>query len=492
MNLRDFAKLIRTRWITVAVTSIIAVLAALAVTLLTTPLYEASTRLFVSTTTSGASATDLYQGNRLSQERVLSYSELLMGETLAQRTINKLGLDMPAAELRENVKASAKPDTVLLDVHVLDESPVQARDIANALSDEFVVMVRELETPEDGSIPDARVVVEQRASLPTDPVSPSMFRNLLAGLALGLLGGIGLAVGRDLLDNTVKDRQTLENMTGVGLVGSIPVSKDRRTEPAIPFASDNSAIAEAFRKLRTNLQFLAVDDPPRVIVVTSSMPGEGKSTTSINIALALAEADHSVVLVDGDMRRPKLDSYLDLVGKAGLSTVLSGRASLSEVLQTTRYPGLTVLTSGGTPPNPSELLGSQAAKNLLGELRAKFDFVIVDSSPLLAVTDAAILAAGSDGVLVMARFGHTKRDQLEHAVGNLEDVGARLLGAVFTMTPERGKSSYSYSYYGDETTSASAHPEAPVEAPAEAPDATPPPGGVPVPQPNGRHGHGSA
>jgi receptor protein-tyrosine kinase len=395
---------------------------------------------------------------------------------------------MSAETLRANIKASAKLDTVLLDVEVFDESPLQARDIANTLSDEFVTMVRELETPEDGSRPDARVVVEQRASIPEQPVSPNMSLNLLIGLVVGLLLGVSLAVLRSLLDNTVKDRKSLEEITRVGLVGSIPVDKERRTEPAIPFATDNSAIAEAFRKLRTNLQFLAVDDPPRVIVVTSSMPGEGKSTTSINIALALAEADHSVVLLDGDMRRPKLDKYLDLVGKAGLSTVLSGRASLSEVLQTTKFPGLTVLTSGGTPPNPSELLGSLAAKNLLRELRAKFDFVIVDSSPLLAVTDAAILAAGSDGVLVMARFGHTKRDQLEHAVGNLENVGARLLGAVFTMTPERGKSpySYSYSYYGDDTSPPSTHRE----SPAEAPDVIAPSAGVAIPQPNGRHGHG--
>ena len=131
-----------------------------------------------------------------------------------------------------------------------------------------------------------------------------------------------------------------------------------------------------------------------------------------------------MVLVDGDMRRPMLDKYLDLVGSVGFSTVLSGRASLDEVLQKTRFPGLTVLTSGAIPPNPSELLGSLAAKKVLSELRAQFDYVIVDSSPLLAVTDAAILAADSDGVLIMARFGQTKREQLAHAVGNLEDVGA--------------------------------------------------------------------
>lgn len=487
LNLQDFARLLRSRWITVCSATLVVALGALAYTLLTTPLYQASTRLYVSTTTGGASAVELYQGNRLSQERVLSYTELLMGETLAQRTIDKLGLNMSAETLRAHVKATAKPDTVLIDVKVIDASPVRARDTANALSDEFVAMVRELETPEDGSRPDARVVVEQRASIPVIPVSPKMSRNLLGGLALGLLLGIGLAVLRDVLDNTVKERETLEEITGAGIVGNIPLDKERRKQPAITFERDNSAIAEAFRKLRTNLQFLSVDKPPRVIVVTSSMPNEGKSTTAINIALALAEAEHSVVLVDGDMRRPTLDKYLDLVGSVGFSTVLSGGASLSEALQQTRFPGLTVLTSGAIPPNPSELLGSMSAKKVLGEMRAEFDYVIVDSSPLLAVTDAAILAAGADGVLIMARFGQTKRDQLTHAVANLQAVGASLLGAVFTLMPARGNASYSYSYYGHDSARRSRpEPSLPSAEP------TPPATSTEDPQPTGsRHGASS-
>jgi len=450
VNLLDFLKALRSRWVTVCVTTLLVVTAAVAITMLTTPLYQASTRLFVSTA-AGASATELYQGNRLSQERVLSYTELLMGETLAGRTIEKLGLNMEAATLQERVKASARPDTVLIKVEVLDESPVRARDIANALSDEFVVMVRELETPEAGARPDARVVVEKRAKIPNTPLLPKTSRNILFGLAVGIMSGIGLAILRETLDNTVKDREPLEEITHVGLVGTVPLDKERRNEAAISFDTENSAIAEAFRKLRTNLQFLAVDNPPRVIVVTSSMPNEGKSTTAINIALALAEAEHNVALVDGDLRRPMLDKYLDLIGTVGFSTVLSGRASVSEALQESRYPRLTVLTSGAVPPNPSELLGSLAAQKVLSELRTDFDYVIVDSSPLLAVTDAAVLAANADGALIIARYGQTKREQLAHAVGSLDDVEAHLLGVVFTMTPSRGSSSYSYdySYYGD-------------------------------------------
>ena len=458
MNLRDFARVLRARWITVCVTALLVVLGAVAYTLLTTPLYQASTRLFVSTN-SGATVSDLYQGNLFSQQRVLSYAELLRGETVAQRTIDKLGLDMSANALQSRVKATVKPDTVLIDVQVLDESPVRARDIANALSDEFVALVSELETPAAGARPDARVVVEQRASAPAKPIIPNTGRNLSIGLALGLLLGVGIAVLRDVLDNTVKNQEIFEEVTGTSVIGYVPLDKELRKTHAMSFLADNSATAEAFRKIRTNLQFLSVDQPPRVIVITSSSPSEGKSTTAINIALALAEAENDVVLVDGDMRRPVLDKYLDLVGPVGFSTVLSGSAPLDDVLQKTQFPHLTVLTAGAVPPNPSELLASLAAKKVLNELRAQFDFVIVDSSPLLAVTDGAVLAANADGAIIVARFGKTKREQLAHAIGNLNHVGATLLGAVMTMMPTRASGSYSYNYYygnsyGDRQTTA--------------------------------------
>ncbi|MEI8082705.1 MAG: polysaccharide biosynthesis tyrosine autokinase, partial [Actinomycetes bacterium] len=443
MNLQDIIKLVRNRWVTVAVTTLIVILATMVYTLLQTPQYEAKTRLFVSST-SGKSTSDLYSGNRLSQDRVLSYTQLVMGETLAQRTIDRLDLDGTAKDLSEKITAKSKPDTVLIDVAVRDSSPVLARDIANALSDEFVLMARELETPGPGEKPDARVVVEQRASVPEYPVVPSKKRNLALAIAFGGLLGLGLAFLRDLLDNTVKTQETLEEITGTGAVGYIPLDKKLTETPAISFDTDNSGSAEAFRKLRTNLQFLAVDHPPRVIVITSSSPSEGKSTTSINIALALAEAEHSVALVDGDLRRPRLAKYLDVLGSVGVSTVLSGGAALDEVLQTTKFPRLMVLAAGPTPPNPSELLGSLAAEKMLAELRSRFDYVIIDSAPLLAVTDGAILAAKSDGALVVVKAGKTRRDQLSHAIGMLHDVGATLLGAVLTMMPTRGSGAYSY------------------------------------------------
>ncbi|MDV6241208.1 polysaccharide biosynthesis tyrosine autokinase [Rhodococcus opacus] len=446
MEIQDYLRILQSRWKIIAITTVVAILGALGASLLTTPIYEASTRLFVSTS-AGSSVNEVYQGNLFSQQRVTSYTKLLTGETLAQRTIDKLDLGGTASALASQVKASSAPDTVLIDVKVQDPSPERARDIANALSDEFVVMARELETPEKGGAPAARVVVEQQAQTPSTPVSPKTLRNLALGAAVGLLLGIAFAVLRDRLDNTVKDRRTVEELAGSALIGTIPFDKERQTQQAINFAEGNSSSAESYRELRTNLQFLEVDNPPRVIVVTSSLPTEGKTTTAINIALVLAEGGQNVCLVEGDLRKPRVSKYLGVVGSVGLSSVLAGKADLDAVLQPTQYSGLTVLASGPIPPNPSELLGTETARQVLADLRGRFDYVIVDASPLLPVTDATVLTAMSDGALVIARHAETKRDQLSRAVGNLHSVGATILGTIITMTPSRGRGVYEYKYY---------------------------------------------
>lgn len=461
MEVQDYLRILQQRWRIIALATVVGVLGALVASLVSTPMYQASARLFVSTS-SAASVNEVYQGNLFSQQRVASYTKLLTGTTLAQRTIDRLGLtDVSPKDVAEQVKATSAPDTVLIDASVQDSSPERARDIVNALSDEFVVMAAELETFDPNRPPTARVVVEQHAATPTDPVSPKTKRNIALGLAVGLLAGLGLAVLRDRLDNTVKSRQSLDELVGVGVVGTVPFDKEREQKAAIAFQDGYSGSAEAFRELRTNLQFLEVDNPPRVLAVTSSLPSEGKTTTAINLALALAEAGYSVALVEGDLRRPRISKYLGLIDSVGMSTVLSGQADLDDVLQASSFPNLTVLASGAIPPNPSELLGSSHATALFADLKARFDFVVVDASPLLPVTDAAVIAAKVDGALVAVRYGKTKRDQVARAVGNLRSAGANVLGTILTMTPTKGESAYEYKYYYDS------------DAPAPKPGSTP-------------------
>lgn len=209
--------------------------------------------------------------------------------------------------------------------------------------------------------------------------------------------------------------------------------------------------AEAFRGLRTNLQFVDVDHPRKVIVVTSPLPGEGKTTVVCNLAIALGAADSRVLVIEADLRRPRVADLLGLERAAGLTTVLAGGVGFEQAVQPWSGGLFDVLTSGQLPPNPSELLASKQMKALLGELRERYDVVLIDSPPLLAVTDAAALAPATEGAVVVCRFRKTTRDQLRNAVEALHAVSARVLGTVFTMVPSStGPRAYTRytEYYG--------------------------------------------
>ncbi|MGB0114947.1 MAG: CpsD/CapB family tyrosine-protein kinase, partial [Ilumatobacteraceae bacterium] len=202
--------------------------------------------------------------------------------------------------------------------------------------------------------------------------------------------------------------------------------------------------------LRTNLQFVGVDSAESVFTVTSCLPGEGKSTIAANLAIALAHAGQSVVLVDADLRRPRLDQLFDLSRSPGLTTALVGAADLAQAVRETSIPGLNILTTGKLPPNPSELLQTNAMADLVDTLKGQYDVVLFDAPPLLPVADAAVLATHSDGAILLVRHGRTTTEQVRTAVGRLDAVGGTLLGAVLTMIPARGISRYGYGYaYGE-------------------------------------------
>ncbi|ORB66807.1 protein tyrosine kinase [Mycolicibacterium tusciae] len=439
MTVGEFAKILRARWKLICGTIAVVVLAAVGYSLLAIPQYQASVRLFVSTPSDGTN-TQTYDGGLFAERRVLSYTELLTGDIAAQRTIDKLGLDMTPAQLQEKVEAVVPAETVLIDVTVTDSSPTRARDIANALADEFVVMAARLETPELGQPPNARVVVQQRAELPSSPVNSKTKRMLAIAAVMGALLGVVVAVIRDRMDDSVKSSDALERATGVGLLADIPFDAQRRTTPLILFESDRSAFANAFRELRINLRFLQIAEGPRVLVITSCVPTQGTTMTAVNLSLALADAGHNVVIVDGDLRRPGVATSFDLAGDAaGLSDVLSGAAPLRDSLQETGFAHLTALTSGAIPGDPTDLLESRATADVLGQLGGQFDYVVVDS-PSLLVKDAAILSTSAQGVLIVARSGQTTRKQLGDAIHTLRRAGAPLLGSVLSMTRAKKRS----------------------------------------------------
>jgi capsular exopolysaccharide synthesis family protein len=448
LELQDYVRAIRKYWLLVTICAAMGVAAAAVVTIRTTPTYASRATLYISATTVGSNA-DAYQGGLFSQQSAKTYALLVKGELITQAVIREEGLSMSPAALAGKISARVIPDTTLLEITVTDTKPAQAQRLATAVAEELSTQVTSLVQPTADQPASIRMTTISSPTLPSTPFAPQPGRTLPLGLLCGLIAGMVFAFLREVLDTSVKTPDLLNDKTGAPSLGVIAHDGDANTHPLVVQLEPRSPRAEAFRQLRTNLQFVNVDRRPKRIVVTSSVPSEGKTTTTANLALTLAEAGQRVVLIEGDVRRPRLGTYLGLESASGLTSVLIGRADPEDAIQQWGDLPLEVLASGPIPPNPSELLQSRAMELLLQELDRRADIILIDAPPLLPVTDAALLARMSDGAVLVVRHGKTTVDQVQKACDNLEKVGARLLGTVLNMAPAKGPDAQTYGYgYG--------------------------------------------
>jgi capsular exopolysaccharide synthesis family protein len=456
VELRDYWLTIRRRWRLVVLAVVVSTGIAGLLTLQATPLYASSARLFVATPSSDTG--EAASGNTFAASRVLSYVDQVTDRSLAVTVADNLGGDIDPDVLQTQVSASAVPQTVNMLITAQDPDPEDARNIAQAYAEAIKSQVAVIEAPGNGEAAPVRVTIINDATISTSPVSPNVTRNIALGILLGLLLGIGLAVLRELLDTTVSSSDDVADVTPVPILGNINSDPTAVKKEQVAALSEATPWAEAFRVLRTNMQYVEVDQDHRVVVISSSLPGEGKSTTSASLAITLAMAGESVALVECDLRRPTMAKRLGLDDAVGTTSVLIGKVSLDDALQVQRDSGVRVLTCGPRPPNPSELLQSHAMELLVKDLRSRFDVVILDAPPLLPVTDAALLAARADGLIAIVRHGKTTRDQLAHALERVDSVGAKCLGVVINLVPpKRGRDKgygygygYSYSYAPEE------------------------------------------
>lgn len=435
MDIRDYLRVARSAWLLLLVGLLLGGGGAFLTSRVVAERYTATTQLFVSTT--GAdSLTAAVQGNYYAQGKVASYAQLLTSKELADKVIADLSLDERPRQLIDQLTASVVTDTTVLDVTVTAPTPQGALSIARSIDTQFADLVDELETPAGQTVSPVKITVIATPELPTAPSSPATVPNTALGGVLGLvLMGI-VAVVRDRLDTTVKDDDTASAATGAPVIGHLPTAAEL-SDRNPPKPHGLSAAAEAVRHVRTNLAFLDVDNPPRTILISSSVAGEGKTTLTAHLAVALAESGRSVALVEADLRRPRVTRYLGLVSGVGVTNVLTSAAPLNEVLQPVGEGRLDVLGAGPLPPNPSELLASEAFATMLNDLASSHDIVLLDAPPLLPVADAGALAGLVDGVLLCARWGSVRRDELERTGALLERLGARLLGVVLTQVPAR-------------------------------------------------------
>ncbi|GAA1358175.1 polysaccharide biosynthesis tyrosine autokinase [Streptomyces beijiangensis] len=450
MELRSILRALARSWPAVVACVLLGAAAGWAATAMTTPVFQAQVQLFVSarSTGGGESGNDtaqLQQGSSFSLARVQSYAAIVTSRQVTAPVVNTLHLDATPEELAGRITAEAPLGTVLIDITVSDTDARRAAETADAVAVRFGDVVERLETPDGSDKSAVKLGVTQTAAVPTAPVSPRPGLNLAAGLLVGLLLGTGLALLREILDTTFKSANALAEFTGLPLLGSIPYEKPDDGRPLTSGTVGHSARAEAFRHLRTNLQFAQIDDRPRVVVVTSSLPGEGKTSTAAGLALSLAETGTSVCLVDADLRRPCVARSFGLVQDAGLTSVLIGQARTDEVMQQAAGR-LAVLTSGPMPPNPTELLASERMGEILRELADRYELVIVDSAPLLPVADTVGLAPLAQGTILVVRAGKTPRDRVVAAAEALRTVGGRTLGTVYSMAPLTKRAGYGYGY----------------------------------------------
>ena len=447
MDLRNFIRLLRDQWKLIIIAAVVAAGASAFLTARMTPLYSSSVTFYVSAATDNSNPVSAYQGTLLSQQEVQSFAELLHGPTLVHAVITDLGLRATPAAIAAEISARPVPQTVLLTATVTDPSAQRAWQIATSLGGQFTSMIATLEQPPGGGTPPVSVTVVAAPQLATKPVSPDRFRNVAIGLGLGLLAGIALAAAVRSLDNTIKSSDQLAEITGGRpVLGAIPFDQAAKQRPLVADEDPFHPRAEAFRKVRTNLQFIDIDQSRKVLLFTSALPEEGKSSTACNLTIMLAQSGRRVILLEADLRRPRAVGYLGLPGTIGVTDVLLGRCTEHDAIQTWGDGLFAVLASGSLPPNPGDLLASQQTRQLIGRLKERYDTVIIDAPPLLPFADAASIAPSSDGAILVVRHARTRTDHVRRATEALQAVDVPVLGSLLTMVPRSTHPEYGYGY----------------------------------------------
>jgi capsular exopolysaccharide synthesis family protein len=511
MELRQYVALLR-KWIwLVILLAVIAAAASFVISRRSTRIYQASVTLMVNQATNPA-ITAGYSDILTSERLARTYASLLVSRPVLDETAQRLGISPKL--LDRAITVTPVRDTQLLQIKVEGAIPELTAQIANTLPAIFVERNAELQlgrvtesklkleqeiastendlaetqqqlktvtddtqrTRLETSLAQYRntystlvanyqqvvlavaqannnIVVAEPATVPERPIRPRTRTNVMLATLVGVLLALGIAFLIEYLDDTVKTPDDVSRVSGLSTLGAIARLKESGgPRQLIAWMRVKSPESEAYRTLRTNIQFSSVDNPIRSLLVTSSSPGEGKSTTTANLAVVLAQTGQRVIVADTDLRRPVLHKVFGIPNNIGLTTALLAgeNLSLEDYLQPTEIDTLSILTSGPIPPNPSELLGSHRMQHLIEVLAQAADIVLFDSPPVLAVTDAVVLGRQVDGVLMVADAGNTQEHALAQAAAELQKTGANVLGVALNRLDTRRGGYYYYYYYSDE------------------------------------------
>lgn len=436
MKLKEYLHLLRRNAVLLIVAALLGGLGGFGASALLPTAYTARTELFVSVATSG-DPYELQMGSSFIQERIQTYVDMADTAPVLQPVIDQLGLRTTPEDLAPHIAAYSDPRTVLISVEATEGNPADAARVSGAVADSLVEVIGTMENPTGEEDSRIRMTVSNPPAPPVLPDGLSPWMYLAIGVTVGLALGLGLALLRSALDNKLRTRADIERLTSASVLAAVPEDPNIGEHPLIADLPIDDPRGEAFRRLRTNLRFAQVDDTNSAILVTSAQAQEGKSSTSINLAIALAQAGNRVALVDVDLRQPTIAKKLGLENSAGLTTALLGAVDVAEMLQPWGQDELYILTAGVMPPNPAELLDSRAMSTLVARLTEEFDVVILDGPPLLPVADGLALAKLVGRVLIVAGVGQVRLTDLQETLKCL-DVLSAPVNLILNRVPRTG------------------------------------------------------
>ncbi|MGP5026154.1 polysaccharide biosynthesis tyrosine autokinase [Glutamicibacter sp. BW77] len=426
MELPEYLMALKRHWLLIVIVAVLGGGIGFGVGKMTPPTYSATSSVFVSAS-SGESTSELVQGSNFTQNLMQSYAQLATMPLVLEPVMDELNLTGSVASLRNRVSVNTPLNTVLINIRASAGSPKQAADLANAVAAELAVQAKALAPKQASGLPAIEMKPVGVAVIPKFQSAPNTKLLTATGLAGGLFVGVLYALLRSVIDTRVRSERDLTRLSEKPILGLVP-KRDPRSTGISMRRTPHDLVSESYRRLAANLQFVSPDNPVTSVVVTSALPAEGKSSLAMNLAIALSENRKKVLVIDADLRRPTVATVCGIDGQYGLTTVLSGKAELSEAIVS--WGPISVLPAGRMAPNPAELLSSNAMGDIIQESSVRFDYVIVDAAPLLPVSDTLALVRHVSSALLVARAGKTKAKHLRNAMESLEGVKATLCGIV--------------------------------------------------------------
>lgn len=449
--LRNVLQIFRKHLITIVIVFAIICAAAMTFTLTSSRKYTASSELYatynVTSGTGQSNISDISAAGSYISNQIKSYPTLAETEAVLQPVIDNLSLATSVEELGELITVSNPANTMLVDIEAETTDPEQSQQIANAVAESLSEVVSS--TLYSGANSPVKLAVVQKAKKPKSPSSPNLGMNLAIGVVLGLVAGVAAALIKDILDTKLRTVRDLQDITHAPLLGSVAENSDLEKPKPIIVTQPAGRTAEEYRRIRTNLSFMAPvkGTNARMVVITSSDASEAKTTTAVNIAAAIAENGLRVLLFDADLRHPSVATRLGIEGNAGLVHVLTGQASVADVVQQYWKTNFHVMPAGPKPPNASLLLNSKIMDALIEQALKQYDYVIIDTGPMVVADDAIRFGRLGNGVLLTAGRGICDKKDLREVIRQFDTAEVPVIGTVMTFAEPPKKHNGNYYYY---------------------------------------------